>query len=83
MSMPWTLGVIDYGIDIERVWSQSIFMARPLENNLAFCFLPLMAHNLFCPLANMDNSRSVSRSRTSLSGALTPFALDLEPRGMR
>ena len=30
---------------------------------------------LCCPLANVDESRSVSRSRTSLSGALTPFCL--------
>ena len=54
-------------------------MARPLENNLAFVLLRLTARNLCCPLANVDESRSVSNPRTRLSDALTPFAWDLEP----
>ena len=29
-----------------RVLDESVFMARPLENNLTFWFLSLMAHNL-------------------------------------
>ena len=55
MSMPWTLGVIDDGIDIEpRVWSQSIFVARPLENNLAFLVFSLTAHNPVLSTCNVQ-----------------------------
>ena len=50
--------------------SKSIFLARPLENNLTFWFFSLTAHNLCCLLGYVDEWRRVSQNRTSLLDAL-------------
>ena len=50
----------DWCWNMHRTWvlSKSIFLARPLENNLTFWFFSLTAHNLCCPLRWQWTSRA-------------------------